>query len=83
MKLYLLKRKGYVGDDENAGMLVRAPTRARARQLAAKRSKDASDMEFWGSESVQSWLDPAMSTCEGVPWDGGEGVLLVDYRGKR
>ena len=81
MKLYLLKRKGDIGGDENAGFVVRANDRDRARELACAASKD-SDMACSAAEIPDIWLDPNETTCEGLPDWGREGVVLRDFRAR-
>jgi hypothetical protein len=82
VKLYLLKRRGFVPAGQNAGFVVRAETRARARELACAKATDFDRDEPYGDDPSDVWLDPSMSTCEGIDPDGPEGVVLRDHRGE-
>lgn len=58
--------------DKNFGLVVRAKTEDRARQLAQSVAAD----EKPGSP----WLDAKYSTCEQLTSKGTEGVLMIDSR---
>ncbi|MEA9392209.1 hypothetical protein SJI19_16920 [Acerihabitans sp. TG2] len=83
MKLWILKARDedLTSDDNpweqwydtNFGLLIRAESEDRARELAQAEACD----EKRGSP----WLDAKYSTCYELTNDGGEGVLLIDNRG--
>jgi hypothetical protein len=81
MRLWLVKRiesdDGAMGADydEFVGFVVRAPDEERARALA----EDASNP--WSSDRKEPyWRDPAITSCEEVPVDGDEAVILDSFR---
>ncbi len=82
MKLYLLKRRGYVGDDENEVMVVRAESREAARLLASRHGRGFERDLLLPNERQEVWLtsDPETgSTCEGIDPEGPEGVLCCSF----
>lgn len=91
MKLWILKaREGLPENDnpwnpwydKNFGMVVRAASRIKARELAQACGAD----EVYGryikeakrAESVPAWLDEKYSTCEELTAVGTAEVILVD-----
>lgn len=91
MRLWILKARdglsdgddpwGYSPFDKINGLVVRAESEERARNLAQASGKDeirqilAQDAK---ESPVDTWLSPRYSTCEELPSDGDEGVILVD-----
>lgn len=94
MKLWILKARDEdlpCGDnpwepwyDKNFGLVVRATSEERARQLAQSEAKDEARGTFLGDKIANTnspWLDAKYSTCDELTPSGEEGVLLIDYRG--
>lgn len=74
MKLWILKPTT-LGEEELSwdctwGLIVRAKTAAKARQLAAKSC---------GDEGEEFWLNVRLSNCNELKPEGGEGIILVDH----
>ena len=68
--------------DKNFGLVVRADSEARARQLAQSEAADEKRGAFLGSKTSNTnapWLDAKYSTCDELTSDGSEGVLLIDH----
>lgn len=78
MPLFLLKRKGDRHDvdwEEDYAILVRARNEPKARELASKYTKSASQT------TKELWLNPKKTTCEILHSAGPEEVIIADNRG--
>jgi len=79
MKLWILKARAALprddnpwkpSHDKNFGLVIRAESEDRARNLAQSVAAD---------EAPNSpWLDAKYSTCDELLSEGNEGVLLID-----
>lgn len=65
--------------DKNFGLVVRAETETRARQLAQAEATDETYVDYTGRR-LTPWLDAKYSTCVELTNEGDEGVLLIDHR---
>ena len=91
MKLWILKAREDLPDsvnpwnpwyDKNFGLVVRASSESKAREMAQLCGAD----EVWGryikeekrAEDIPAWLDEKYSTCKELTADGVEEVILVD-----
>lgn len=75
MKLYLLKRRGYVREGDLLEMIVRAESRDAARLLAHQTA-------YRVGSDTSCWKDSGGSTCEGVDPDGAEEVIIASTNGE-
>ena len=69
--------------DKNFGLVVRAASEARARELAQAVAANESRGTFLESKTANTnspWLDAKYSTCDELTKDGDEGVLLINYQ---
>lgn len=72
MNLYLLRRRGSIGYDEVAGMVVAADHSSRAVELAGRDC---------GDEGPQAWLDAKLTILGPVTnTEVLYGVILRDFR---
>ncbi len=69
MKLFLLKRTGDVGWDENEAMLIRAKNEQTARTMANVASADEGEI----------WTDNKKVDCIVVTAKGRAGILITDF----
>ncbi|HVM93908.1 MAG TPA: hypothetical protein VMT67_13890 [Terriglobales bacterium] len=60
--------------DKMFGLVVRAETEQKAREVANEKSGD----ETW--EFKDAWLNPSYSTCDELHLDGEEGAIIIDFR---
>ncbi|MEE9117028.1 MAG: hypothetical protein V3U02_00355 [Calditrichia bacterium] len=72
MKLFLLKRIGRVGWDENEACIIRAISHNSARQIAFGKLK--------GEEPNKVWLDPKKSYCKEIKQTDKPGIILIDFK---
>ena len=92
MKLWLLKPNEHLTDGDNPwqpwydkcfGMVIRAETEERARQIAHENASDENRNEFLGefiSQTNQPWLNKKYSDCIELNQSGEEGLILQDMR---
>jgi hypothetical protein len=82
MKLWLLKRREDLLPghdpwspwfDKNLGLVVRAETEQRAREIAEDAGADES------RDADKPWMDAACSTCNELHASGEEGVVIIDH----
>jgi len=63
----------YPWNDKNFGIVVRASTEERARELARDSSSDES------RRFENAWTSSKYSTCDELPAEGEEDVILIDH----
>lgn len=88
MKLWLLRSIQIKGDNpwdpwyyKCFGLVVRAETEQRAREIATENACDEERGKFLGekiADTTTPWLDPKYSTCEELLQDGPEVMVLQD-----
>jgi hypothetical protein len=75
MKLWVLRATEEAGNRDLQGydtfdsMVVRAETEKEARELAQK--------ENYVNDNL--WIDPLLSTCEPLNYDGEIGIIIASY----
>lgn len=76
MTLWILRPKDGNSDpwspwyDKMFGVIVRAESEKRAREMAAEEA---------GDEGTEAWLDANVSSCKPLTADGDESVVLRDF----
>lgn len=82
MRLWLLRRVGPTDDwDANVGMVVRASTATRARELAQIEDEPYDEVRGQPGVDRRTWTTPEKSTCEEIgQGPGSEGVILRDFK---
>jgi len=70
MKLYILESIEPTDYDEYEGMVIRATSELRAREMAAAEHLSIADR----------WLSSERSSCKELVSDGDEAIIITDFR---